>query len=149
MKKYLYKLISKHLSFYINESSSVVEIGSKDNELLQYYIKSNDYKIIDDSDKISTVNPDFIILNSNVNYEKDVQQFISKIHKHVDSGSRVIIIYYSNLWKPFIKLATFLRIRAKTPEENWIRHGDIENILSLTDFEIVRRDAKIIFFTFH
>ena len=57
----------------------------------------------------------------------------------------MIIIYYSRLWKPFIKLATFLHIRAKTPEENWISHEDIGNLLLLTDFEIVRRDAKIIF----
>jgi hypothetical protein len=145
LKKYLYKLISRHLSFYINRTSSVVEIGSPENQLLQQYIKSDNYKIIADPDKIPSNSPDFIILNSNVNYEKDVQQFIGKIHEHVDSGSRIIIIYYSNLWKPLIKLTTLLRIRVKMPEENWIRHGDIENILTLTDFEIVRRDAKIIF----
>ncbi len=145
MKKYLYKLISRHLSFYINESSSVIEIGNQQNKILQQNIKSNSYKIIDDPETIPSDNSDFIILNSNVNYEKDVQQFIGKIHKHVKSGTRIIIIYYSNLWKPFVKLATFLRIRSRTPEENWIRHGDIENILALTDFEIVRRDAKIIF----
>ena len=145
MKKYLYKLISRHLSFYINESSSVIEIGNPQHQTLKQNIKSNIYEIIDDPERISSDNSDFIILNSNVNYEKDVQQFIGKIHKHVKSGTRIIIIYYSNLWKPFVKLATFLRIRSRTPEENWIRHGDIENILALTDFEIVRRDAKIIF----
>jgi hypothetical protein len=123
----------------------VIEIGNPQHQTLKQNIKSNIYEIIDDPERISSDNSDFIILNSNVNYEKDVQQFIGKIHKHVKSGTRIIIIYYSNLWKPFVKLATFLRIRSRTPEENWIRHGDIENILALTDFEIVRRDAKIIF----
>lgn len=145
MKKYLYKLLSRHLSFYINESSSVVEINNQDNQLLKKNININNYQIINNIDEISSCNPDFIVLSGNVHYEKDVQDFISKIHKHVDPGSRLIITYYSNLWKPFLKFATFLHIRNKTSEENWIQHGDIENLLLLTDFEIVRRDAKIIF----
>jgi len=143
LKKYLYKLLSKHLSFYINESSSVAEINNQDNSLLKKNIKNDNYQICRNINEITSA-PDFVILNSNLHYEKDVQDFIGKLHELVDSKTRLIIIYYSGLWKPLIKLATLLHVRNKTPEENWIHIQDIKNILSLTDFEIVRKDSKII-----
>lgn len=124
--------------------SDVVEINNFDNQLLKQKVKNNNYKIVNNPDGIISSNSDFIILNGNVHYEKDVQNFIFKIRKNINSQTRLIIIYYSSLWKPFIKLATYLHLRNKTPEENWISHEDIENLLSLTDFEKVRRDKKII-----
>ncbi len=145
MKKYFYKLLAKYLSFYISESSSVVEVCNQNNQLLKKNIKNNNFQIVDNPGEISSFSPDFIILNGNVHYEKDVQYFIERIHENVNQETRLIIVYYSSLWKPFIKLATFLRIRNKTPEENWISHEDIENLLNLTNFEKVRRDKKIIF----
>jgi len=145
LKKYLYKLLGKYLSFYIGKSASVIEISQFGKLLLKEKIKNINYILVSKPEEISNQNPDFIILNSNVHFEKDIQSFLSKICENTTSETRLIITYYSRLWKPFIKLATFLRIRNKTPEENWISHVDIENLLLLTDFEIVRRDAKIIF----
>ncbi|MFH0866700.1 MAG: glycosyltransferase family 2 protein [Bacteroidota bacterium] len=145
MKKYLYRLLAKYLSFHISESSSVIEIGNSDNHLLKQNIKTCNYKIIDNIEEITSPSPDFIVLNGNVHYEKDVQEFFSRIHEKINFDSRLIIIYYSSLWKPFIKLATFFKLRTKKPEENWITHEDVQNLLSLNDLQIVRRDSKVIF----
>jgi len=145
LKKYLYKLLSKYLSFYFGKNDNIVEINQFNNLELKERIKNSNYKLVNNTDEISGQNPDFVILNTNVHFEKDIQAFLKKIHKNTSSNTRLVIIYYSRLWKPFIKLATFFHIRTKTPEENWISHEDIGNLLLLTDFEIVRRDAKIIF----
>ena len=43
-----------------------------------------------------------------------------------------------------MNLASFLGIRAKAPEQNWVDHGDIENVLRLADFEPVSSDSKVL-----
>lgn len=144
MKRYLYKLLSRYLSFYISESSTAAEIDSNSNSLLKQYLKSASYELIGKPDNLKDKPVDFVILNGNLHYEKDVQTFISSIHDRMNIHSRLIIIYYSSLWKPWIRLATYFKLRSKLPEENWIAHEDVQNLLSLNDMEIVRRDNKVI-----
>ena len=88
--------------------------------------------------------PRFIVLTGTIQYERDIQKFLDDLHGKSVSSTRVIILYYSALWKPLIDLATFLGLREKTAEENWISHEDIANILALSDFETVSQDCKII-----
>ncbi|MBI3567391.1 MAG: glycosyltransferase family 2 protein [Gemmatimonadetes bacterium] len=59
--------------------------------------------------------------------------------------SRLIVTYYSALWRPLIALATALGIRRRTPEQNWLTHGDIRNFVRLADFEVVRTEQKVLF----
>lgn len=133
------------MSFLIGESSSVFEISDQKNELLKKFIPAKEYKIIGHPSELIYPPPDFIILNGNLHYEKDVQNFIRDIHGHMNGSTRLIIVYYSSLWKPWIRFATFLKLRSKKPEENWIAHEDVQNLLSLNDMQIVRRDNKVIF----
>lgn len=145
MKKYLYKLLTRYLSFYINENSSVVEVCNSNISLLKNNFKNKNYQIVNNPDEIGPIVPDFVVLNSNLHYEKDIQNYLNKIQTCINSDTRLIIVYYSSLWKPIMRLATSLGLRSKSPEENWISHEDIENIFLLTDWQIVRRDSKIIF----
>ncbi|MDD5570262.1 MAG: glycosyltransferase family 2 protein [Bacteroidales bacterium] len=128
LKNYLHRLLRKYLSFYIKGSEKVLQINFPAENL-------NENKIT----------PDFVILNGNIHYEKDIQKHLAEVYALASSETRLIIFYYSNLWKPLIKLSTLLGLRNKTPEENWVSHEDIENLLILTDYEIVRKDRKIIF----
>ncbi len=88
--------------------------------------------------------PRFIILNGTIHYERDLQNFFDDLHGRCLSSTRIIITYYSALWRPVLRLATFLHLRQKMAEENWISNEDVENILSLSDFEVVSRDMKVI-----
>ena len=145
MKQYFYKLLSGYLSFYITKSSSVTEIGAVKSNILNKLINCKDYKIIEDIKQIFSFNSDFILLNGNVHYEKDIQTYLNEIHQKINAETRLIIIYYSTLWKPFIKLVTWFRLRNKNPEENWVTHEDIQNLLTLNDLQLIRRESKIIF----
>ena len=87
---------------------------------------------------------DYLVLNGTVHYERDLLSFFKQLHHSCSRKTRIIVLYYSSLWKPLVMLASFLRIRSKTPEQNWIDHNDITNILSLADFEPVFIDRKIL-----
>ena len=88
--------------------------------------------------------PRFVILNGTIHYERDIQNFFDDLYRKSAPSTRIVIIYYSYIWKPILRLANFFGLREKTAEENWISHDDIANILLLCDFETVSRDSKII-----
>ncbi|MGB8353668.1 MAG: glycosyltransferase family 2 protein, partial [Chthoniobacteraceae bacterium] len=86
----------------------------------------------------------YYVLNSCIHYEADIQTLFDKLRRVVPDSGRVVILYYSALWKPLASLATRLGLRSKLPEQNWVSHGDVTNLLNLSDFEVVRRDSKIL-----
>jgi hypothetical protein len=93
---------------------------------------------------IEDIRPDYLLVSGGVHYERDIQGLFRQLHRVSHSQTRLIVTYYSNLWRPVMTLASGLGLRKKTPEANWLSHEDIENLLSLEDFEIVRRDSKIL-----
>ena len=149
MKSYFYKLIYKYLSIYIRPEDSLVEIDPENNFINEKYSnktilnsKSLNYK--NDLKSVQESKPDFILLNGNIHYERDIQDFLVTLKNGCSTNTRLVITYYSNLWKPMIVLSTWLGLRKKSIETNWISHEDIANLLLLTDYEVVRVENKIL-----
>ncbi|MBF0328686.1 MAG: glycosyltransferase family 2 protein [Nitrospirae bacterium] len=88
--------------------------------------------------------PDYFLMNGNIQHENDIQKLFGVLHTLCSSKSRIIVTYYSNVWKPLIYLATLFGLRAKTLEQNWISHEDISNFLLLTDFELVLSNSRML-----
>jgi len=148
VNKYFYKLLFHYLAVFIRPENSVVEINPQSYPISSFF--NNSKKLFLDSADLSSFEqlakdcPEYLILNGNVHHEKDVLSFFKKLHSSSNRKTRVIVLYYSSLWKPFVRFATLLGIRNKTDEQNWIDHKDIENILLLADFEEVLSDRKIL-----
>lgn len=154
-RRYLYELLFRYLSVFIRPEDPVVEINPPSVPLSSLFKNSQglflssssertndaDKKILD---QLSANDPVYCILNGTVHYERDVCSFFRRLHKACGRKTRVVVLYYSHVWKPLVNLASFLGIRRKTAEQNWIDHKDIENMLSLADFEPVLTDAKIL-----
>ena len=159
LKRYFYKLLSHYLSVYIRPNNSFLEVDPLTDMLrhsfknfkvlfLNQPLKSNfiDSSIVISSiDELGESKPDYIILTSNIHYERDIQGLLDKIHRACTPSTRIIVTYYSTLWKPVIKLATAMGLRIKTPEQNWLTHEDVLNILELSNFEPIFVNSKIIF----
>ena len=159
MKKYFYNLIYKYLSLYVRPGDSVVEISPQHDLLLRLFQKQrcavlskeesagdfSEVEVFSDFQELSEWKADYLLLNGNLHYETDIQKFLESLHDVCEPSTRVIVTYYSSLWKPLTRLATWLKLRIKTPEQNWISHSDIDNFLLLADFEPVRRDQRVLF----
>ena len=83
-------------------------------------------------------------MNGNVHYEADVQKLLEDVRATIKPSCRVILVYYSTLWKPVLRLATALGLRRQTPEENWIANEDVRNLLLLANYELVRHESKLL-----
>jgi len=158
MKSYFYKLLYTYISFYAAPEASVVEIGPQHDLLINLFPNARKAQYVPDEtrrsspekmvlsslEEVAGFSPDFLVLNGNLHYEKDLQRLLTKLHSVCNRKTRLIVTYYSGLWRPLMRLATKLRMRHHTPEQNWIAHEDVDNLLRLTDFEVIQRSHRIL-----
>jgi SAM-dependent methyltransferase len=81
---------------------------------------------------------DVIVLSDVIGYLEDCQQLFELIHCLCHRDTRVVISYFSQLWRPVLKLAELLGQKMPQPWQNWLTPDDITNLLVLQDFEPVR-----------
>jgi hypothetical protein len=59
--------------------------------------------------------------------------------------TRLVLNFHSNLWRPWINLATFLRLRKPVKDVNWLSMSDVKNLLYLAGFESVSTGGRVLF----
>ena len=158
MKRYFYSLLSRYLSLFVLPQNSVVEVdpvspqgitpfanGSVTFRDLRNASDTNRHARVIPFERLLVDKPDYILLNGLLHHERDIQALLALIYTSSHPTTRLILTYYSNLWRPLMRLASVLGLRRKTPEINWLAHQDIENLLYLENFELIRREEKVIF----
>jgi len=156
MRSYFYKLLFRYLSFFISSNQFVISIDPINNLIHSKFAlkraafsKGNDAKLISSDsieiDQISDFSPDHIMINGSLHYEHDIQELLQRIRFQCSHETRLIITYYSALWKPVLKIATLLGLRSQSNEENWISPEDISNFLLLAEFDEVHTVSRILF----
>lgn len=144
MRKYFYRIMSKYIRLYARGTDRVVEMDPLSDELGNYLdgiesTSAEKFSSLPDTDAI-----DYLILNGNLHYVPDVQAYLEKLRGEIGARTRLVVITYSSLWRPLVRLATACGWRRKTLESNWLDDGDIKNFFRLTDFELVRKDARVL-----
>jgi SAM-dependent methyltransferase len=163
--KYYYQELEKYLRFLIPPSSSVIEIGCGTAELLNSVKPSRGMGIdfsqkmveiaqrqfphlefrVEDAENITVEERfDYIILSDLIGCLLDVQRTFNQLKKISGPQTRVIITYYNYLWEPILKLSEKLRLKTLQPLQNWLSLCDIENLLYLSDFEVIKKGYKFL-----
>jgi ubiquinone/menaquinone biosynthesis C-methylase UbiE len=88
---------------------------------------------------------DYIIISDLVNELWDVAAVFERIARVSGPQTRIVINTYSRLWE--IPLATVRRAGLANPTiaQNWLTPQDLENMLYLSGFEMIRRWQEILF----
>ncbi|CAA9307463.1 MAG: Glycosyltransferase [uncultured Cytophagales bacterium] len=141
LRSYFYKLLAHYLTLYVRPGNSLLEVDSGTTGLACHL---PGVRLVKPDGGSLPEPPEYIVLNGNVHYEKDVQSFFQGLHPLMNASTRVIVLYYSSLWKPLMQLATWLGVRRKQPELNWVSPEDIENFFRLSDLELVRQESKVL-----
>ncbi|MGB5231369.1 MAG: glycosyltransferase family 2 protein [Desulfoprunum sp.] len=141
LREYFYQLIAKSIRLYVRPGDTMALVCSSSDLLPAMFPESSIWDSgVPDTD--STV--DYVVVSGCIHYERDIQSFLQQLRNHCTSSTRVIITYYSSLWRPLLNLATRLNLRIKTPEQNWLAPEDIENFVRLSGYEPVRTDNRIL-----
>src|SRR5229473_269981 len=86
---------------------------------------------------------DFIVCSDLVNLLWDVQQVFEVASRHSHSSTRLLINSHSRLWEIPRRFAEILGLVSAQPSPNWLTVEDIHHLLTLTDFEVFRSSAEI------
>ncbi len=88
---------------------------------------------------------DYIILSDLVNDLWDVQRVFESISQVCGPHTRIVINTYSRLWELPLALVRKLDLANPVIAENWLTPEDLENMLYLSGFEMVRKSQEILF----
>ena len=155
-RRYLYALIARYLSFFTGTEARVLEIGPLTRLLkdalrvraMAAYQPAADAafdaaEVVGSADAAS-FRPDAIVLNGVLHFEPDVQARLEEVRRLCVPSTRVLVVYYSSLWRPLFTLARLLGLQGPTPKSNWIAPSDLANLLVLSGFELVTNQARVL-----
>jgi hypothetical protein len=154
---YLYRLVARYVGYHLPSDSSIVEIAPRSN-LLRESLSRPTMRVafpeaaanlpadvvIHDWNGLRTLQPDRIILNGTLHYERDIQVMLERLRSVCSPTTRVIVAYYSSLWRPALTLAWRFGLTTKSPEHNWVTPADVANLLRLTGFEVISESQHIL-----
>lgn len=81
---------------------------------------------------------DYILLPFSLGFMEDIMVSLTDLQRFCHEHTRIIIIYYSKAWQPLLRLAEILGLKAKASEMNWVPPREIENLMELSDYQIVK-----------
>lgn len=163
---YYYRLLENDYRYFIPEFKRVLEVGCGTGDLLNAVNPSYGVgvdlsgRMIERAKEkfpqlhfvhgaIADLDPnekfDYVILSGLIGELDDIQQFLTDLRRVCHPRTRVIIEYYSYVWQYILKFGERLRLKIPQKIQNWITHKDIENFLTLSGYESVKRERSILF----
>ena len=163
--RFYHKNLEKYYSFIIPAQNRVIEIGCGTGDLLnsinplhgvgidfasnvieiakQKYPHLNFY--VDNAEELAINEKfDYIIVSDLISCLWDVQKAVQNIKKLCHEKTRIVISNYNYLWESILKLGEKIGLKQKQPNQNWLSFHDIENLLYLEDFQVIKLDRKLL-----
>ena len=130
----------------LNGSRKVgIDVSSKMIEIARERHPELDLRVADlESDPLPEGPFDAIVLHEVVGHLDDIQKGLSRLGPLLAPGGRVIVTYYNFVWEPILKAAERAGMKTPWPNQNWLSMTDIENLMFLSDLDVVRRGTDIL-----
>ena len=162
---YYYDRIITSLKFIIPDKSRILHIKCSTGYILSHL--NPEFGVgVDDSDKQIEIarnnypginfeiqDPEDIHINEKFEYIiisslediVDIKSVLNILKNCSDRHTRIILINYNYLWNPLVKLAEYMRLKIPQKLHNWISIEDVNNILKLSDYELILTKKLILF----
>lgn len=88
---------------------------------------------------------DVLILADVLGHLQDIEETLRSLRTFCHSETRVIISYYNFLWEPVLKVGERLGLKMPQQHQNWLSSEDIENLLTLSDYQVVKTESRLLF----
>lgn len=158
--------LARYFQRLIPVDASVLEIGCGNGELLAHFKHTKDITGVD----VSAVQVqlaqekmphatfavqsgehlhfsrtfDYIILSETINQASDVQKLFERLQHVAHARTRLILNFYHTAWRPLLGFAALLGLKAKQPLSNWLSPDDVQNLLALAGWELVKQQKRIL-----
>jgi len=85
---------------------------------------------------------DYIVLADTIGALDDCEATLASLQPLCHRETRLIISYYSHLWEPILTFGSWIGLRMLQVEQNFLPPVDIQNLVTLADFEVVKREWR-------
>ena len=166
--RFFHDEVNRLVAAQVAPQSSVIDVGCADGSLLEVLSASAaagidiDETVIEDAraarvnalwvsaaiEEVSEaplLDPDYIVMSMVLDEVYDAQPVLEKVRGWSDADTRVIVVTYSRLWRPLLRLAEILRLKTKKPYENYLPRQEVANLLELSGFEITKKQDGVLF----
>lgn len=87
---------------------------------------------------------DFILLVDTLGVIKDCQALLEKLHRFCNADTRLVLVYYSHLWDPLLRLAEAIGWKKEEGARNILSPPDLQAIAKLADFEPIMSERRLL-----
>jgi len=123
----------------VDFSSAMIEVAKPRHPTLEFHVGD-----IEDPGFIETLKGPFeyIVVSDTIGSLDDCEATFAALHRLCSRETRLVVAYYSHLWEPVLALGARLGMRMPLIEQNFLPPIDIQNLLALADFEVVKREWR-------
>jgi len=124
----------------IDYSSRMIDVASRKHA----DIDGLDFRV-DDIEELQVDDKfDCVIMSDTIGELTDIWQAFRNLHNVSHSKTRIVITYFNALWEPVLSVGESLGWKMPQDSQNWLNLKDIENLLVLNDFEVVRSGYQML-----
>ena len=159
------RLLAYYYNLLIPANASVLEIGCGGGELLKSIIADRKVGVDVSEHQIDSARTqvpegefhvqsgealnlegkfDVIVISDTLNLAADVQQLFSQIQQLSHENTRLIVNFYSSLWRPLLAVAGWFGLRSKQPISSWLSTSDVHNLMQLSDWQPVFTQIRLL-----
>jgi SAM-dependent methyltransferase len=167
LNAYYWQEITRYLAYFSHPDARVLEIGCGNGDLLaglqgarkvgidcsenhiswardRHAGSGIDFRVMDADNIQLNESFDLIVLSNLIGHTSDIQQVLEQVMTCCHPYTKVVVQYYNSLWEPAIRLAEWIGLKQRTPSQNWLRMGDINNLLGLAGFQVYRNARRML-----
>lgn len=87
---------------------------------------------------------DVILIVDTIGSLDDCQAMFESLHGQCTRATRLVVVYYSHLWQPLVKLAEWIGWRAPQPPQNVMSPSDTRALAALSDFDAIKSESRLL-----
>jgi len=161
---YYYGWLDRIYKFVVRPGSRVLHVGCECGDLLAAVRPAYGVGIDEDPRAIELARPshghlkfhvmdphelaldekfDYVLLCNSLGRWHDIQQVLERIRPLTEESTRIVITYYNYLWEALLRLGSLLGIRRPYSYQNWLPPKDIENLLELSGYDVIRTTSYL------
>lgn len=164
--RYYYDDMYRYFQFLVPENLSILMLGSGTGDLLAALNPSRGLGIdispkivglakkrhphlefrVGDADNLEELHETFdvIVMTDIIGHLQDIEEKLRGLHRFCHKNTRLIICYFNFLWEPVIRFAQKLHLAMPQGLKNWLSANDIEGLLHLADFELIKEERRLL-----
>src|ERR1700676_4866800 len=87
---------------------------------------------------------DFILIVDTLGSVDDCQALLDSLHALCNRDTRLVVVYFSHLWHPVLKLAELLGLRMPRPPQNVLSPADLRALAELGGFDPIKSERRLL-----